>query len=256
MKKVLLSTIIVICTLMLTGCQEEVNLDLEAITVELDNLKTGELDIQSIDIFSMGVYGELSYIYDFDFSLKLGLDSSLVSEYNVQYNEDTKELLAIFKPISDKEAIKTAINNLELENLLVEEYQGYLIFIASSDNTKVLESVKNSEALVFNAMMNVDSEQMETLLGLTSEDVEEFTMKVPTFVVSSSTYIIVKPAEGKEDLVKEKLDLYMTNLETQWSTYLPEQYELVKNRKEEQLGEYLIYIVSYNNDLVFDAIKN
>ena len=36
----------------------------------------------------------------------------------------------------------------------------------------------------------------------------------------------------------------MTNLEEQWSTYLPDQYELVKNRLEEKYGDYLIYIIS------------
>lgn len=38
-------------------------------------------------------------------------------------------------------------------------------------------------------------------------------------------------------------------------TYLPEQYELVKNRLEKEYGDYLIYIVSSNNDLVFETIK-
>ena len=47
----------------------------------------------------------------------------------------------------------------------------------------------------------------------------------------------------------------MKKLETQWETYLPDQYELVKNRKEVKIGDYLVYIVSNNNDLVFDTIS-
>ena len=48
----------------------------------------------------------------------------------------------------------------------------------------------------------------------------------------------------------------MDNLEEQWSTYLPDQYELVENRLEEEYGEYLIYIISNDNELVLKTIKN
>ena len=47
----------------------------------------------------------------------------------------------------------------------------------------------------------------------------------------------------------------MEKLEQQWQTYLPDQYELVKNRLEKEYGEYLIYIISTDNDLVFKEIK-
>lgn len=59
----------------------------------------------------------------------------------------------------------------------------------------------------------------------------------------------------KKDVVKEKLDTYMTNLEEQWKTYLPDQYELVKNRLVKEYGDYLIYIVSSDNEAVFNEIK-
>ena len=73
---------------------------------------------------------------------------------------------------------------------------------------------------------------------------------------SSVTYMIVKPAEGKEEVIKTALDEHMTRLETTYEFYIPGQFELVKNRKVEKIGEYLIYIVSTDNDLVFNTIKN
>ena len=48
----------------------------------------------------------------------------------------------------------------------------------------------------------------------------------------------------------------MTNVENQWATYLPDQYELVKNRLEEEYGDYLIYIISIDIELVLKTIKD
>ena len=66
--------------------------------------------------------------------------------------------------------------------------------------------------------------------------------------------MIVKPNEGKEDVVKEAINTYMTNLESQMEFYLVDQYELVKNRLEKEYGGYLIYIVSTDNDKVYNSI--
>ena len=76
------------------------------------------------------------------------------------------------------------------------------------------------------------------------------------FITSAEQYIILKPADGKEEEVKEAMDTYMTNLQQQWDTYLPLQAELVRNREETKVGDYLIYIISQDNAKVLDVIKN
>ena len=68
--------------------------------------------------------------------------------------------------------------------------------------------------------------------------------------------MVVKPAEGKKDKVKEALDNYFKTEEQKWSTYLPAEYEIIKNRKYEEIGDYLVYIVSTDNDKVLETIKN
>jgi len=81
-------------------------------------------------------------------------------------------------------------------------------------------------------------------------------MQIPMMIINSNTYIVVKPAEGKKESVKKTIDNYMTNLENQWATYLPEQYELIKNRMEKEYGDYLIYIATTDNEKVYNAIIN
>ena len=108
---------------------------------------------------------------------------------------------------------------------------------------------------VFGMMMEVTKDQIKDTLNVEEADVEEFLMKMP-MMGQASKYIIVKPVSGKEEVVKNAIDEYMANEETQWSMYLPDQYELVKNRKVEKIGDYLIYIVSTDNNSVFETIKN
>ena len=260
MKKIILGLVSVLTVLAFTGCgaKDNVKLDLTKISSELDVLTTNEISIPSIYVEELGVFGTLESIYDNDFEEKFGLNKDLVSEYNVVYNEENKEILAVFKPVEGKtEEVKTQVNAfMSSINAKLEEVDGVLIYVASNDNDKVINEVKNTKTQVFGMMMEVTKDQIKDTLNIESADVEEFLMKMPAMMVQSNTYIVVKPVSGKEETVKNAIEDYMKKLEDQWSTYLPEQYELVKNRKVEKIGNYLVYIVSNNNDLVFNTINN
>ena len=232
MKKIILGLVSILTVLTFAGCateqKENIKLDLTKISSQLDTLTTDEISIQSVIYEDMGVFGELTYVYDFDFQEKLGLNSELVTEYVVNYNEETKELLAMFKPAEGKtDEVKKELNTFMTSvNAQLEEVNGLLIYVNSSNNTKVIETVKNTKAPVFGMMMEVTKDQTKDVLSIESADVEEFLMKMPMMMVQSNTYIIAKPVEGKEESVKKALDEYMTALENQWATYLPEQYFL------------------------------
>ena len=94
----------------------------------------------------------------------------------------------------------------------------------------------------------------EALTGVKVDDVDEFLVK-NSVMTQASSYFILKPTEGKKDAVKDAMDKYMETLEENWKTYLPDQYELVKNRLEEEYGDYLVYIISTDNELVYKTIK-
>ena len=261
MKKVLLGLLSVLAVISFTGCgtkKENVKLDLNKISTELDTLTIDEISIQSVMYEEMGIFGELSYVYDFEFQEKFGLNNELVKEYIVNYNEETKELLAIFRPFDGKtEEVKNELNTFMTGiNAKLEEVNGLLIYVNSSDNDLVISKVKETKTPVFGMMMEVGKDQIKDTLNIEETDVEEFLMKMPMMMVQSNTYIIVKPTEGKEETVKNAIEDYMKKLEDQWSTYLPDQYELVENRKVEKIGDYLIYIVSTDNNLVFETINN
>ena len=96
------------------------------------------------------------------------------------------------------------------------------------------------------ATTDVTVETLEALLQINADEVEEVIGKMPMMNVQASMYVVIKAKEGAVDSVKTKVENYGTAYEEQWATYLPAQYELVKQRKIGVKGNYVYLIVSVN----------
>ena len=96
------------------------------------------------------------------------------------------------------------------------------------------------------ATMDVTVETLETVLQITADEVDEVIGKMPMINVQASMYIVIKAKDGAVESVKTKVENYGTAYEEQWATYLPEQYELVKQRKIGVKGNYVYLIISEN----------
>ena len=70
-----------------------------------------------------------------------------------------------------------------------------------------------------------------------------------------SMYLIVKAKDEKLEDVKQKVEAYGISYEEQWARYLPEQYELVQNRKIGTIGNYVYMIVAENAEDLVTLIK-
>lgn len=267
MKKVLISLLCIFSIFILVGCgkkvEKEINLDLDKIKESLSKLETGEFNRVGVynNLFNSEYFTkELVEIYDYDKDFKdvFGFTTNYMEEYSIGYNKETKEFFMVIKAsnnkIKDEVSAFLKSNNIE-DKVLASEYEGYLIYILAKDNNKVLDIIKKTSNPVFGMMSEVTKDNMKDILGLEANKTEEFLMMMPMMVVNSNTYIIVKPSAGEKENVKATIDKYMEKLEEQWKIYLPDQYQLVKNRKYEEYGEYLIYIVSSDNDKVLNEIK-
>ena len=273
MKKIILCLTLIIATMVLTACgKENVSLNLKDLSSKLDNLKGEEFDrFTAANIINEKVDGLKDiYDYEYDFKENFGFDSEDIEFYTIAMNEENMDMYLFLQPLKDKkEDVKNALDNYfsELENSDNQEIANkaknksytqigsYLVYIMTDNSSDILNSIKDSKENIFGALMEVNDETLESQFNINKSNVKEYLIKVPMMITSSNSYIIIKPVDGKKDEVKEKIDEYMTKLEKQWETYLPEQYELVKNRLEKEYGDYLIYIVSSNNDLVFETIK-
>ena len=129
---------------------------------------------------------------------------------------------------------------------------------ANLDFSKIKETVPNlkkDDENIFGLLMEITDSTLLDLYGIDPSLMEEYYGQTSALMVHSSMFLIIKPLDGKEDEVKEQVAEYMLKLEEQWKIYLPSQYSLVINRLETKLGDYLIYIVSVDNDLVLNTIK-
>lgn len=246
-------------SLFLTGCGN-VELDLTKVSENLNNLTTDSFDmLAAVENIEMNTYfDELINVYDFDLE-EMGINKENIENMAFRVDTDNKPVYIIIKPVKGKkESIKKEINKY-LEkfndlNKLESEYEGHLIYLFSDKNDELLKTIKNSRSKIFGMLMNVEGSDLETLTGVNPKDLDEFLVK-NSVMTQASSYYILKPKAGKEDKVEEAMDDYMDRLEDQWETYLPDQYELVENRLEEEYGYYLIYVISNDNSLVFKTIK-
>lgn len=104
------------------------------------------------------------------------------------------------------------------------------------------------------ASMDVTVEELGTIMGINTENVEKVAGKIPMINVQASMYLLVQAKDGAVDTVKSELDNYLAQYEEQWSTYLPAQYALVQNRKVGTVGNTIYVIIAENADTLEQEI--
>ena len=264
---VIISVIVGIVLLVGNTNTDNVEIDVKLAQEKITNLKSTNYDYKKASSALSEKAEELKimssfpeFVYDFDLE-KFGIDSQKISSdegmINFSMFKTEEESYMIFKPAEGKkEALENEINAYYKDkNVLKEEVNGYTVYLNTKDNKKALEILKNEGYQTLFSGLTVVQDEMLNIVGLTKEDLSEYVITIPSFIVSSQCYMVVKPAEGKEDKVKEALDNYFTKEEQKWSTYLPAEYEIIKNRKFEKIGKYLVYIVSTDNNKVLETIN-
>ncbi len=116
------------------------------------------------------------------------------------------------------------------------------------------QTLANSTPFNELATMDITTEELGSLYGINTANVEKVVGKMPMMNVQASMYLIIQAKEGTVDTVKAELDAYATQYEEQWSRYLPEQYELVKNRKTGVVGNTVYLIIAENAETLEQEI--
>lgn len=123
-------------------------------------------------------------------------------------------------------------------------------FLIGSNKSKVLDlqqlNTSLSEKAPFNEMatMDITAEELTMLLEIDSENIQGVVGKMPLMNVHASMYLVIEAKEGSVDTVKQKVEEFAQTKEEQWKMYLPEQYELVQQRKLGQVGNYVYLIIA------------
>lgn len=102
----------------------------------------------------------------------------------------------------------------------------------------------------------MDDATLSAMYGINASDLEEYVCMMPLMGVHSTEFFIAEVKDGKMDTVKADIAKRQADLDAQWSQYLPDQYELVKNYKLVTNGNYVLFAVSEYADKavsIFDS---
>lgn len=257
------------------GCMKnEKSLDLENISKDIDNLEINEINLTSAvnEIEKTNSYDKMEYVLEEDLkNMLINLDN--IDKYVIRRSTEESSktgLYMIIKPKSDKiDIVKKEINdylikktNEELdekdkklyEERIEKEYDGYLIYIIGEDNKNILNIILENKEKIFTSLVSIQDRDIKKEFDINPSDIEESLIKLSGDLESANMYMIIKADKNKLEDIDDTIDDYLDNLEEKWKDNT-EQYELVKNNLKIKLDNYIILIISNDNERVLKTIK-
>lgn len=114
--------------------------------------------------------------------------------------------------------------------------------------TSMEESLTKGDHLP--ALMELDGDTLQNLYGIDPADLDSYVARMPMMMVHATEFFLAKVKDGKMDTVKTALENRQAALDEQWSQYLPEQYDLVKNYQLIVNGNYVLFCVCEDTEAV------
>lgn len=126
------------------------------------------------------------------------------------------------------------------------------ISISLDELDKKIEQTNEFEFLKMNAI--TDDEASAKFL-IDKSKIKNIIGREPIVHTKSGMYVVIQTDSDNIQDVKLALESYGSEYEEQWKTYLPDQYELVKNREIGVKGNYVYMIVSESPEKILELIK-
>lgn len=117
-----------------------------------------------------------------------------------------------------------------------------------------LETLEDNGSLVFNNNTYYDLDKVTRKYDVDTSEIDKYIISMHTNESNSNLYIIASYKNNKNKL-KEELDKLIDLEKQSFSNgYFPLEYKKVEDYYYKEYGKYLIYIVSDNNELVYQKI--
>lgn len=127
-----------------------------------------------------------------------------------------------------------------------------LLFVTGCGNTVSELNVDNTKSIIESDLKNmqeVADDSLKDVYGLNLDLMEEHIVKQNT---DGDLYAIIKTSEKSK--VKNDMTKYFEKIQEFNTNYSPERLEILNNRVEKEIGDYLIYIVAENADEIYNNI--
>lgn len=130
-----------------------------------------------------------------------------------------------------------------------------LMFVTGCGNNDISElNVDETKKIIeqdLKDMKDVNEDSLEDVYGLNLELMEVHVIKENT---SGDLYAIIKTTDKNQ--TKKDMENYFEKVKTFNANYSPERLEILEDRVEKEIGDYLIYIVAENADEIYENIIN
>ncbi|MDQ0086894.1 hypothetical protein J2T12_000288 [Paenibacillus anaericanus] len=106
------------------------------------------------------------------------------------------------------------------------------------------------------SLMELPAEMVNELYHLNPTLLDQYTIMTPMMNIKTNEIAILKVKDAKDiPTVEEAVKQRATDIQKQFETYLPDQYENAKNYKLITKGNYVIFIISENADDIEKAFE-
>ena len=118
-----------------------------------------------------------------------------------------------------------------------------------------LTNLKIDDVGIFSTTENINDTDVIDSYGIDVNLLDDYLVYISTEVEDPSMYMVVLPKKGEEAVVKYQIDEFFSMYHAAYNGYYPEVAYMIENKKEEKVGDYLVYVVSKDNDKVYNVIK-
>lgn len=134
---------------------------------------------------------------------------------------------------------------------------GLAIILAGCNKSASTLDMKGVSTSLDEKYQNMALMSDKELEGIYNQDItlmEEYIIKASENQ-NGNFYALIKVKSENKEKVKNNMDEMFSILENQSSLYSPEAVNLIKNKLATSVGDYLIYIVSENNQEMYNVVK-
>lgn len=236
-------------------------IDLQSISYDIDQLKTVRFNIDSSNeiVTSSKAYSNLTNYYVYDYENTFNIKEEWIKDAVIKYNKNNDGLYMAILPVSGheediKKGVEKFLNKKKIDALYLE-YDGYMFYINSSNNTNVVSKIKQTQIRVFDILEELNTNGIEERLGISSKLYTDYTVKVAMLRSEVTGYMIFKPKNKKSaEEIDKIMNEYFTKLEEEYQDD-EEKLALIKNRYVGNYNGYLIYLLSRDNNLVMQLVQ-
>ena len=131
---------------------------------------------------------------------------------------------------------------------------------ANNGGFSLRESIDNVYHDVMNGVDDwldpIDEETMTTAYDMDFSNFDEYYGRVPKANVHATSVIGVKVKAGKKEEARAELMKFQAAMEKNFERYLPDQYDLVKDYRIIENGDYMLLVIADNADDIETAFSD